>query len=85
MTNIDKTHIWHPYSAMDSQIPVYEVASANGVRIKLKNGQVLLDGMASWWCAIHGYNHPVLNEALAHAIRFDGTRHVRWLYASACN
>ena len=60
----DKKHIWHPYSAMDSDLPVYPVESARGVRIKLVDGRELIDGMSSWWCAIHGYNHPVMNSAL---------------------
>jgi adenosylmethionine-8-amino-7-oxononanoate aminotransferase len=61
---IDKNHIWHPYSAMDSDLPVYEVESASGVRLKLKDGRELIDGMSSWWCMIHGYNHPQINKAL---------------------
>jgi len=61
---IDQKHIWHPYSAMDSGLPVYPVESAHGVRIKLVDGRELIDGMSSWWCAIHGYNHPVMNSAL---------------------
>ncbi|MCP4186077.1 MAG: adenosylmethionine--8-amino-7-oxononanoate transaminase [Gammaproteobacteria bacterium] len=64
LLEIDNSHIWHPYSAMHSDIPVYPVASAQGVRIKLSDGRQLIDGMASWWCAIHGYNHPVLNTAI---------------------
>ncbi len=61
---IDQKHIWHPYSAMHSDLPIYEVDSAKGVRIKLKDGRQLIDGMSSWWCAIHGYNHPHMNDAL---------------------
>ncbi len=60
----DDRHIWHPYSAMHSEIPVYLVDSAQGVRIRLSDGRELIDGMSSWWCAIHGYNHPVLNKAV---------------------
>jgi len=62
--NIDQHHIWHPYSAMNSELPVYPVESASGVRLKLTDGRELIDGMASWWCVIHGYNHPVMNAAL---------------------
>lgn len=60
----DAKHIWHPYSAINSGLPVFPVASAQGVRLKLADGRELIDGMASWWCAIHGYNHPVLNKAI---------------------
>ncbi len=62
LTTFDKQHIWHPYAAIGT--PVYPVVSANGVHIKLANGQELIDGMASWWAAIHGYNHPKLNAAI---------------------
>ena len=61
---IDQNHIWHPYSAMHSDLPIYPVGSAKGVRIRLKDGRELIDGMSSWWCAIHGYNHPGMNAAL---------------------
>ena len=60
----DHHHIWHPYSAMHSDVPVYPVISAQGVRIRLADGRQLIDGMSSWWCAVHGYNHPVLNRAI---------------------
>lgn len=61
---LDKDYVWHPYSAMDSDVPVFPVVSAEGVRIKLADGRELIDGMSSWWCAIHGYNHPLLNRAI---------------------
>ena len=67
--SIDQNHIWHPYSAMNSDLPVYEVASADGVRLKLKDGLELIDGMSSWWCMIHGYNHPEMNTALEQQIK----------------
>ena len=67
--DIDKNHIWHPYSAMSSDLPVYEVESASGVRLKLKDGRELIDGMSSWWCMIHGYNHPEMNSALESQIK----------------
>jgi len=62
--SIDQQHIWHPYSAMHSEQPVYLVDSAEGVRLTLQDGRRLIDGMSSWWCVIHGYNHPVMNTAL---------------------
>ena len=61
---IDKQHIWHPYSSIPQPYEVYGVESANGVMIRLKDGRELVDGMSSWWCAIHGYNHPQLNKAI---------------------
>ena len=64
ITAIDQQHIWHPYSSLTSPIPTYDVTSAHGVHIELSDGRQLIDGMSSWWCVIHGYNHPVLNAAL---------------------
>ena len=64
VSSIDQKHIWHPYSSLTAPIPAYHVASASGVRLKLADGRELIDGMSSWWSAIHGYNHPTLNIAL---------------------
>ncbi|HDH08834.1 MAG TPA: aminotransferase class III-fold pyridoxal phosphate-dependent enzyme, partial [Gammaproteobacteria bacterium] len=61
---LDRTYVWHPYSVMGKDDPVFAVESADGVRLKLVDGRELIDGMSSWWCAIHGYNHPVLNAAV---------------------
>ncbi|KZZ56836.1 adenosylmethionine--8-amino-7-oxononanoate aminotransferase BioA [Oleiphilus sp. HI0125] len=60
----DKEHIWHPYSAIGSDLPIFHVDSAKGCKIKLKDGRELIDGMSSWWSTIHGYNHPAMNAAL---------------------
>ena len=70
----DRSIIWHPYASMVEPPPVFAVASARGVRIKLADGRELIDGMASWWCAIHGYNHPVLNSAIS--AQLDAMAHV---------
>lgn len=70
----DQRHIWHPYTSMTSPLPVYPVASAEGCELILSDGRRLVDGMSSWWAAIHGYNHPQLNAAMKSQI--DAMSHV---------
>lgn len=65
----DRLHLWHPYSSMTDPTQVWPVVAAEGVRLQLADGRKLIDGMASWWCAVHGYNHPRLNAAVSEQIQ----------------
>lgn len=65
---LDRKHLWHPYASLNPHNPLYPVVSAQGCEIELSDGRRLVDGMASWWSAIHGYNHPALNEAVVHQL-----------------
>ncbi len=78
---LDAERVWHPYGALPAAPAPLPVVSARGVRLRLADGRELIDGMASWWCAIHGYRHPALDEAvvsqlgqMAH-VMFGGLTH----------
>jgi adenosylmethionine-8-amino-7-oxononanoate aminotransferase len=62
---IDQAHIWHPYTVPTADAEIYPVVAAQGVQLELADGRRLIDGMSSWWTAIHGYNHPLLNQAIS--------------------
>ncbi len=78
---LDRERVWHPYGALPAPLPSLPVVSAERVRLKLADGRELIDGMSSWWCAIHGYRHPALDravreqlESMAH-VMFGGLTH----------
>ena len=81
LLQFDRLHVWHPYNSMPAGSDALPVISAEGVRLRLADGRELIDGMASWWCAVHGYRHPVLDGAvlaqlgrMAH-VMFGGLTH----------
>jgi adenosylmethionine-8-amino-7-oxononanoate aminotransferase len=59
----DQRRVWHPY-APPAASPLFEVVEAEGVRLRLADGRELVDGMSSWWAAIHGYRHPHIVDAV---------------------
>ena len=78
---LDARRVWHPYGALPAAVPSVPVVGAEGVRLRLADGREAIDAMASWWCAIHGYRHPVLDAAvvdqlgsMAH-VMFGGLTH----------
>jgi adenosylmethionine---8-amino-7-oxononanoate aminotransferase len=69
LAELDRGRVWHPYAPMPGTIAPLPVASASGVRLRLASGEELIDGMSSWWAAIHGYAHPVLDAAARDQLR----------------
>jgi adenosylmethionine-8-amino-7-oxononanoate aminotransferase len=64
LESYDRQHVWHPYAPLPAQRPALPVVSAAGARLLLADGRELVDAMASWWTAIWGYRHPVIDEAI---------------------
>ena len=69
LLDLDVAHVWHPYGPMPARVRPLLVESANGVRLRLADGRELIDGMSSWWAAVHGYRHPVLDAAASAQLR----------------
>jgi adenosylmethionine-8-amino-7-oxononanoate aminotransferase len=81
LLRLDRAHVWHPYGPMPAASTPLPVVAASGVRLTLADGRELVDGMSSWWAAVHGYRHPVLDAAvtdqlgrMAH-VMFGGLTH----------
>ncbi|GAA4806122.1 adenosylmethionine--8-amino-7-oxononanoate transaminase [Actinomycetospora chlora] len=81
LRDLDRAHVWHPYGPMPGRTDPLVVRSAQGVRLTLDDGRELVDGMSSWWAAVHGYRHPALDEAVVRAtgamshVMFGGLTH----------
>ncbi len=81
LLELDRTQLWHPYASVPGKSPLTLIESADGVRLTTADGSRLIDAMSSWWCAIHGYRHPVLDEAISHQaakmshVMFGGLTH----------
>ncbi len=70
----DQARVWHPYAPMPASLAPVPVVGASGTRLALADGREVVDGMSSWWASIHGYRHPVLDEAVR--AQLDATAHV---------
>jgi adenosylmethionine-8-amino-7-oxononanoate aminotransferase len=75
LLKIDRQHVLHPYTSMTNPLPTFPISSARGVHLTLNDGRLLIDGMSSWWAAVHGYRHPVLDAALKEQLE-DSMSHV---------
>ena len=64
LLEFDRDHVWHPYAPLPALSAPLPVVGAEGTRIELADGRFLIDGMASWWSAIHGYGHPAIVAAV---------------------
>ncbi len=78
---LDRQHVWHPYTQMLTAVPPIPIARAQGVYLYTPDGQRLLDGISSWWVNIHGHSHPRLNRALAQ----QAERFAQVIYAGCCH
>ncbi len=69
LLDFDNEHIWHPYASLPNEVKPHLVKSAKGVYLTLADDIKVIDGMSSWWSAIHGYNHPKLNKAITKQVK----------------